>query len=302
MTQSPSPDPRVLHGLAEIVGDYDVLLCDVWGVIHHGRQALPYALTALMEFRDQGGRVALITNAPVPSARVLATLDRVGAPRSIADVTVSSGDATQAALEDWGAVYGPAFHIGIAEDDPIYHGVVLEVIRDEARLGEAGFISCTGLPEGYVENGDPENSRPLLEKCLARELPMICANPDLVVRYGDRLVPCAGALAKLYADMGGTVRFCGKPHAPIYETAIERLEQHTGAPTIKERTLCVGDGLDTDVLGAEMQGYECLFILGGIHEIEHGAAEEALVAHKAQTLLQGRGRRAAYAMKELAWR
>ena len=246
--------PRALGDVAE---GYDVLLCDVWGVIHNGREAFPQACAALADWRATHGAVILISNSPRPSIGVVAQMDELGVPREAWSAVVTSGDVTRVLL----AERRPAkvYAIGPERDAPLYEGLDL----DFAPLEDATFLSCTGLVDDETET--PEDYRPMLARAAARGLEMICANPDIVVQRGDRIIPCGGALAELYVALGGRAIMAGKPHAPIYDRCLAVAEDILGGPVDRGRVLAVGDGLATDVAGANRQGLDVLFIGGGIH-------------------------------------
>lgn len=267
---------------------YDALLCDAWGVIHDGVSLFENAAEALTRFRAARGPVIILTNAPRPSTIIPGQLDRLGLPREAYDDVVTSGDATRAEIER--RVPGPAYRLGPDKDDPLYHGLSLEF----APLEEARFIVCTGLVEDETET--PEDYRTLLERAAERDLPMICANPDTVVRWGGRLVYCAGALGELYESIGGEVVYGGKPHAPIYRLALERFAQLAGKPLDARRILAIGDGLATDIAGANEQGIDAIFVAGagGVHE---GGLDDALIRSK----MDAAGATAIAVMETLRW-
>ncbi|MCB1475603.1 MAG: TIGR01459 family HAD-type hydrolase [Rhodobiaceae bacterium] len=255
-----------LDHFADIAGDYDLLFCDIWGVVHNGVRAWEGACDALVRFRADGGKVALVTNAPRPAAAVRAMLDRLAVPTGAYDTIVTSGDLTRAEIgrHDGASV----FHLGPGRDLSLFEG--FSVRRVEA--ADAEFIVNTGLFDD--ENETPEDYRELLSQCRARDLPMVCANPDIVVERGDRLIHCAGALAELYQDMGGQVLWAGKPHAPVYDRALEMLN---AGDTSRARMLAIGDSIRTDMTGAARYDIDGLFIAGGIHgsEIGRGANDRA---------------------------
>lgn len=243
---------RAIESLDEVLAGYDALFCDVWGVVHDGVASHAAAVSALAAARRAGKMVVLLTNSPRLADGVERQIATLGVTRDSFDAIVTSGDATRALIE---AGSRRVLHIGPERDLDIFDGLGLQ-LEDETG---AEAIVCTGLFDDRVE--DPESYRPLLERCAARGLPMVCANPDLVVHIGDQLIPCAGAIAAVYASLGGTVHLAGKPHAPIY--AVARRVVGEGA-----RVLCIGDGLMTDVLGAVNHGADCLFISHGIHRDE----------------------------------
>ncbi|PQA88841.1 TIGR01459 family HAD-type hydrolase [Hyphococcus luteus] len=258
-------DVPVIQSLSEIAERYDALLCDAWGVIHDGVNLFPGAGEAMTRFRETRGPVVILTNAPRPSSIIPAQLDRLGLPRGAYDAVVTSGDATRAAIK--AHLPEPALRIGPAMDDPLYEG--LEI--DFRPLEEAAFIICTGLND--EENEEPEAYRDLLGRAAERRLPMVCANPDIIVNWGGRMMWCAGAIGELYKDMGGEVIYGGKPHWPVYDLALKEIETKRG-PTPRARILAVGDGLKTDILGANNHGFDALLIAGegGVHEGDKDAA------------------------------
>ncbi|HEY1750088.1 MAG TPA: TIGR01459 family HAD-type hydrolase [Caulobacteraceae bacterium] len=282
-----------IQGLSELSGRYDALLCDVWGVIHNGREAFPGPCSALARWREKLGPVVLISNSPRPSPEVAAQLDGFGAPRRAWSGLVTSGDVTRILLAE--RAPGPAYRLGPERDGPLYAGLPLRF----AGLDEAKFISCTGPVDDETET--PETYRPMFLEAAARGLPMICANPDKVVQRGDRLIFCGGALAELYAALGGPVIMAGKPHAPIYEAALTEAAGLLGAPLDPARVLAIGDGIATDVAGANRQGLDVLFVAGGIHRAETHGLNGRLNPRATEDLLAAAGGQAAYVMEELAW-
>lgn len=288
------PNPAFPKGLSEIATDYDAILCDVWGVIHNGREAFPQACAALTRFQAEVGPVVLISNAPRPSAALHAQIDGVGTPRSVWSRFVTSGDATRTLLSD--RAPGPVWVLGPARDAPLFEGLGLEFAEG---IADAAFIACTGP---FDEEADtPEDYRGRLETARSRNLEFICANPDRMVQKGDRLIYCAGAIADIYAELGGTVTMAGKPFAPIYRRALMELEEVQGrAPDLK-RVLCIGDGVSTDVKGAQGQGLDCLFLWEGVHAADLGDPLDAPASERAARFLTRHSTLARYAMPELAW-
>jgi HAD superfamily hydrolase (TIGR01459 family) len=248
---------RRVAGLKELAGDYGSLLCDVWGVLHNGVTAFPPAVDALRQFRDTSGPVALITNAPRPSDSIRVQLRGLGVPDDAYDVLVTSGDVTRMVIAKRPGVR--LLHIGSDRDLPFYDGLDAVFVSE----AEAELVSCTGLVDDTTES--PDNYRPLFERLVKRGLVMTCANPDIVVERGEQLVYCAGALAKLYSEMGGEAVLVGKPHPPIYDAAKRQLAELGG-----QRILAVGDGLPTDIRGAVDNGIPVLFVTGGIHAADFG--------------------------------
>lgn len=270
---------RSITGLSEIADRYELVLCDVWGVVHNGRESFPAACDALIRFKDDHGPVVLISNAPRPSRAIWDQLDGFGVPRHAWSDFVTSGDATRRLLAE--RAPGPAWAIGPERDASLYEGLGLEFAGPQ----DAAFISCTGLFDDTTETA--EDYRESLSVAAGRDLTMICANPDRVVQRGDQLIFCAGALADLYEALGGPVLMAGKPCGPIYDLAL------ASRGVDRSKVLCIGDGIATDVAGANAQDLDCLFLLGGIHGAEAGEGAAALLARE--------GAHAAYAAPELVW-
>lgn len=287
--------PQPLPHLSEAADRYDVLLCDVWGVIHNGRESWPRPIEALTRFhQERGGQVVLISNAPRPSTDVLPQLASLNVPKAAWQAFVTSGDATRAELA--ARAPGPTLKIGPERDEPLYVGTGVEAA---ASVEDAAFLTVTGLFDDETEG--PEDYRDRLAAAAARDLELICANPDRVVQRGDRLIYCGGALADLYEALGGRVLMAGKPYRPIYDLALKEAERLLGRPVDRARVLCIGDGVVTDVLGANAQGLDCLFIAQGIHGDAAKGPDGALDPERAHRLLQVEGAEARYAALELAW-
>lgn len=283
---------RLIPGLFALADRYDVLFCDVWGVIHNGREAFPGPCATLARWRAEQGPVILISNSPRPNAEVAGQLYGLGVPGEAWSALVTSGDATRALLAK--RAPGPAYAIGPERDAPLYEGLGLAF----APLETAAFIACTGPFDDEAET--PKDYRTRFETGVARDLLMICANPDKVVQRGERLIYCGGALAELYAAMGGRVLMAGKPHAPIYEASFARAAELAGHAIDRRRVLAIGDGVATDLAGATAQKLDALFIAGGIHAAETRRGDGALDLGAAATLLAILGARADYLMDALA--
>jgi HAD superfamily hydrolase (TIGR01459 family) len=257
--------PPLIEHFSALAPAYDALLCDVWGVVHNGVAAFPEACDALAQFRAAGGTVMLITNAPRPGQVVTRLLDRLAVPRAAYDDIVSSGDVTRAEIA--ARPQRRLFHIGPERDLPIFTGLDVQFVSLEA----ADYAVCTGLRDDESET--PEHYRELLSAMRERRLFMLCANPDLVVERGDKRVYCAGAIADLYAELGGEVLYAGKPHPPIYARALDRIAALRGSRPPLSRLLAIGDSVRTDVKGAIGFGIDCLFVSGGIHAEELGGRQ-----------------------------
>jgi len=257
---------EIIERFAPLARDYDVLLSDVWGVVHNGLAAFPQACDALMKFRAERGPVILITNAPRAGDSVQRILDRLGVPRQAYDAIVSSGEVTRGIVES--RLPQSVFHLGPDRDRSIFSGLDVSF----APVETADYVVCSGLFDDTVET--PEDYRGLLGAMRGRSLFMVCANPDIVVERGDELLYCAGALADAYADLGGAVLYCGKPYAPIYEAALGRAAAfRRGEPPALRRVLAIGDSVRTDLKGAASFGVDCLFVISGIHAEEFGGRE-----------------------------
>src|SRR5215468_9298995 len=243
--------------LRDLVDGVEVVLSDIWGVVHNGLEAFPEACEALQAYRSGGGTVILITNAPRPAYSVQQQLRKLGVADETYDAIVSSGDLTRHYVA---AHPGrKVFWLGPERDSSIHRGLNAVL----APLEEADYIVCTGLLDDETESA--EDYRGMMEKARERKLTLICANPDIVVERGDRLIYCAGAIAELYRELGGEVIFYGKPHRPIYERAMELAAQSRGHAVTQDRVLAIGDSVRTDLAGAHGFGIDCLFVTRGIH-------------------------------------
>lgn len=284
--------PKPIQGLSELAGRYDVLLCDVWGVIHNGRESFPEACAALARFRAEVGPVILISNAPRPHGPIIDQLDALGVPRAAWTRLVTSGDATRVLLAERSP--GPVWKIGPHRDAPLYEA--LDLI--DGGPEDAAFISVTGPYDD--ENDEPGDYRDRFIACVGRGLDLICANPDIVVQRGDKLIYCGGALAQLYESLGGRAVMAGKPYAPIYQMALEHAEVELGRPIDAGKVLCVGDGLPTDVRGANARGLDILFVANGIHGGET-VGPDGLNLPVIDDLLRQESLQATYAIADMAW-
>jgi len=264
--------PPAIRSLDELTDRYSAIFCDVWGVLHNGVRPFQSAAAALASAREKGLAVVLITNAPRPSGSVVAQLAAIGVPAGAWDRVVTSGDVTRDLI-----VEGPRklFHLGAERDLAIYEGLDVEMVEEF----EASTVVCTGLSDDDTET--PDDYAELLRRLRARDLPFICANPDIVVEKGDRLVWCAGALARDYAQLGGRTQIAGKPHRPIYDAALKAASDVLGRPVGRQEVLAIGDGVLTDVKGAESNGFDVLYVSAGIHVRDYGdpdAPDAALLA------------------------
>ncbi len=287
-----NPDNSLAKNGRELSSRFQIWLCDIWGVVHNGEAAHPVACEALQAHRDDGGVVVLITNAPRPAPAIVAQLDGLNVPRTCYDAIVSSGDVTRELVMKFSG--GKVFFLGPERDAPLREGLEVEW----SAMDEADAVLCSGLYDDH--NEQPEDYNDMLREMLDKNLKMICANPDLIVQFGDRLIPCAGALAKLYEEMGGKVEMAGKPFAPIYDVAIARAVDATGSEIDRSQVLALGDGMKTDITGARDNDLAVAFITGGIHDEEIGTDGSVLdMANIARDAVKGVN--VAGAMRKLEW-
>jgi HAD superfamily hydrolase (TIGR01459 family) len=285
--------PPILEQAGPLLSGYDVLFCDVWGVVHDGHRAFESSCDALARFREKGGTVILVSNAPVPEERVAAMLDARRVPRETWDAIVSSGAIALAHIADRG--FRRVHYIGPHERDATFFA---KSTASPAALADSEAVVCTGLHDDETETAT--DYLPLLEKARARELPFVCANPDRVVDVGGHHYVCAGAIADLYEHMGGEVFWAGKPHASAYAAALALAERIRGETVPRERILVIGDAIRTDLAGAEHAGLDALFVASGIHR--HEAMEGgALSPAKLATLFKPGTPHALAAMTQLRW-
>ena len=265
---------RQIDGLADISDRYDAVLCDIWGVVHNGVAAFPSASDALAAYRRRGGTVILITNAPRPSAPVRRQLLKLGVAPDAFDEVATSGDVTIGLIAE--RIDEPVLHIGPERDLSLFEAAGEAAGRPPRRVGleEAQYALCTGLRDDVTETLDDYEAE--LRAMAGRALPMVCANPDIVIHRGETLIYCAGALAARFEALGGEVVYAGKPHLPIYRRALALAEAARGRPVDKRRVLAIGDGMKTDIAGAARAGLDALLVTRGIHRIAlHGDAFDA---------------------------
>ena len=251
------PDIPVLSSIAGLAGRYDAWLCDIWGVLHNGESPFPGAVDACQRFREGGGIVVLISNSPRPRGSVACQLVQIGVPGDSYDAIVTSGDTTRDLVSERQGE--PVFHLGPERDRPLFEGLNVEL--DD--LERAEYVLCSGLYDDLTET--PGDYAELLARIRSRDLLMLCANPDLQVERGNRLIYCAGALAVAYEKLGGEVIYTGKPYKPIYQLALARIAEVKGAEVGRAEILCIGDGAKTDMAGAAAAGMDALYVASALH-------------------------------------
>ena len=290
----------IVQGLAELAPRYDLLLCDIWGVLHDGVRSFEPACDALVRFRaappdGRPRRVVLLTNAPRPWPQVQRQLDRLAVPRHAYDAIVTSGDLTRALIAERGGQV--VHHLGPERDVPTFDGLD-PVFGDQ---DAADYVVCTGLLDDERETAADYADR--LARMRARGLVMVCANPDLVVERGDRLIECAGAIGLAYEAIGGPVIYAGKPHGPVYGLALARAAALDGGAAFpRERVLAVGDALRTDIAGARAAGLDSLFVARGIHAGEVAGGPPEGRAGRVAAWLEGQAVRPDFVVGDLIWR
>ncbi len=256
MNTSHTPVP-ILSSVAILGPTADAWICDIWGVLHNGVAPFLPAAEAARTFRAQGGIVCLLSNAPRPHGSVIAQMTQIGVPTDAYDFVVTSGDLTRRLIAERSDKR--MFHLGPPKDMAIFAGLDVEFIGPE----RAEFVICSGYYNDDVET--PDDYKDMLANLKANDALMVCANPDIFVERGDRLVYCAGALAEAYERIGGRVIYAGKPHLPAYLMAMEAIERLKGYAVAKDRILAIGDGMRTDIAGAANFGVRSLFIASALH-------------------------------------
>ena len=282
--------PQMLTGFADIAANYDALVVDIWGVLHNGQAPFEGVDAALLNYRQQGGKVLLLSNAPRPGASALKTLEAIGNRRDGFDDILTSGDAVRALMNDMGREGKKICHIGPQKDADLVTGLEVEFVDEDAAdaiLFSGPYDDTTETPDDYAD---------MLARFKARNLPLLCPNPDRTVPFGGRVIYCAGAVAEVYENIGGEVVWVGKPYPMVYARAFAMLRDMTGLTD--PRLLAIGDGPKTDMPGAEAAGIDSLFIGGGLASASGADIEnpEAIAAILAKENTQAR-----YAMRHLVW-
>jgi HAD superfamily hydrolase (TIGR01459 family) len=277
----------IVGSIAPLAATTKAWFVDIWGVMHNGVAPFAEAVAACKRFRASGGIIVLVSNAPRPHGSVQAQLDRIGVAREAYDAIISSGDTSRGLIAALGGK--PLYHLGPERDLALFEGLTATLVAPDA----AQAIVCTGLFDDEADTA--ETYAGLLEACAKRALPMICANPDLNVDRGGRIIPCAGAVAAKYEQLGGHVSYAGKPHLPIYEAAFALTNEHAGHALPRHAILAIGDGVRTDIAGAARAGIRSVYIASSVN-LNAPLTREALA-----TLFPDASARPVAAMTELAW-
>jgi HAD superfamily hydrolase (TIGR01459 family) len=285
---------RRITGLSEVIGNYGALLVDLWGCVHNGVEPYPAAVDALKRASAAGVSVCLLSNGPRRVPVITNRLDEMGVPRSCYHHAMTSGEATWQALahptDPWHQALGRrCYHLGPERDNSVREDAGLTMVE---RLEDADFIVNTGT----YRNEDPlSDYEATLVEAAALNLPMVCANPDLIVHVGDLLSICAGLIAERYEALGGKVAYHGKPHPSVYAMCFEKL----GAPS-PSRVLGIGDAIRTDVAGAKAAGCDALFLAHGIYKDGFGTDDPEPAAVEAKAAEEGHPA-PEYVLPELKW-
>jgi HAD superfamily hydrolase (TIGR01459 family) len=288
-----SGETRLISGLSALSAHYDLLLCDVWGVVHNGQKAHPVAGEALANFRTGGGTVVMVSNAPRPASDVIPQLERLGVRSDAYDRVVTSGDVARQMIAERP---GKALRFqGPARDYTLIEGLDAPLAEPE----NAEYIVCTGFDDDETQT--PADYAGELELMAKRGLTMICANPDLVVERGHKLIACAGLMGQAYEKLGGKVIYPGKPYLPIYHQAIEIATKIRGSQPEKPRIMGVGDAIRTDIEGAKNLGVSSLMVLRGIHTAEVFGSDGAINQAGWPGWLAQQTARPTYALPDLVW-
>lgn len=252
-----TPAIPVLDSISSLARRYDAWLTDIWGVMHNGLQPFPKAVEACRIFRQGGGVVILISNSPRPRETAAEQLLDVGVPADCYDGIATSGDVTRRLIANYAG--NAVYHLGPERDLPIFDGLGVTL----GSLEESAAVVCSGLRDDETET--PDDYASLLAEFHAHRLPMICANPDLKVERGNKLIYCAGAIADAYGAIGGDVVYAGKPYKPIYDLAFGQVMARHGSAVPRHRIIAIGDGVKTDIAGAAKAKIDSVFVASAVH-------------------------------------
>ena len=278
----------VIPSIATLASSGDVWFLDIWGVIHNGVRPFDQAVAACRTFRDAGGHVVLVSNSPRPRGGVIKQLNSIGVDPAAYDEVITSGDVSRSLIAN--VATRPALHLGPARDLPLFDGLGITLVDAD----KAETIVCTGLYDD--EHETPLDYADVLRRLHTRDVPMICANPDVKAERGGKIIYCAGAIAEAYEQIGGLVTYAGKPHAPIYFAAMEIAARLRGTPVTNDRVLAIGDGVATDIRGASQAGLRSVYVASGVN-----LAKGAELSHSLETLFAAEAVKPIAAMSALAW-
>jgi HAD superfamily hydrolase (TIGR01459 family) len=286
-----TPIIPILDSISGLARRYDAWLTDIWGVMHNGLRPYPHAVEACRLFRDGGGVVILISNSPRPRETAAEQLRDVGVPADCYDGIATSGDVTRTLIAEYASK--TIYHLGPKRDLPIFEGLGVTL----GGVADSAAVVCSGLRDDETET--PDDYADLLAELLAQHVPMICANPDIKVVRGERIIYCAGALAESYAEMGGQVVYAGKPHKPIYDLALDLVMEKHGAAIPRHRIVAIGDGIRTDIAGAAAQNIDSVYVASAVHI--SGGRETSLDAGLMMSLFSECKARPVAALSQLSW-
>jgi HAD superfamily hydrolase (TIGR01459 family) len=264
------------EGLKSIVNRYDLFFIDLWGVVHNGIELYENSINVLDNLAAAKKDFVLLTNAPRPNATVINFLKKMGLKKYFKNVFTSGEAAHKYLISHLGKKN--FFHIGPPRDFDLFKNIEKNNVLN---IEDADYFLCTGLFE------DQENDLNYYKKLLSNHTSkkMICTNPDLIVDRGEEREYCAGSVAKSFEEIKGEVIYFGKPHPPVYNLSTN---------IINKKVLCIGDNLNTDIKGANIQNFDSLLITNGIHRKEILDTELMSVLKKYET-------RVDYIQNNLKW-
>ena len=258
---------NVIANFSEISNKYNAVICDLWGCLHNGVESFPEALKALEKFKSSNGKIVLVTNAPRPIANVEYQIAKLGIKETHYDMLLTSGELTSNYINNISGNQLSIFHIGGKRHHSIYKDMIHEkkISIEIDNITHADLIVCT-------EPFDPSKDQlsdygNTLKIGIDKDLTLLCANPDLVVDVGDKREMCAGSIASMYEEMGGKVIYFGKPHKNIYQKVYSFLNKFGDSKA--KSILCIGDGLTTDIRGANNEKLDSLLVVGGLLKKKH---------------------------------
>ena len=258
---------NLIKTFSEISDKYTAVICDLWGCLHNGVESFPEALRALEDFKASNGKVVLVTNAPRPIANVEHQIASLGIKETHYDMLLTSGELTSNYIDKISENQLSIFHIGGKRHHSIYKDMIHEkkISIEVENIAHSDLIVCTEpFNPSKDQLSDYDNT---LKAGIDKDLTLLCANPDLVVDVGDKREMCAGSLALMYKEMGGNVIYFGKPHKNIYQEVYSFLNKVCESKV--KSILCIGDGLTTDIRGANNEKLDSLLVVGGLLKKKH---------------------------------